>query len=156
MEPNIFDQQILNWCTQNGWDYPQKENGVWYAIAPNAYIPKPVPLAEVFEPIAQEAASLYISSISAAATSFRQVADAISEINWTVSLSPVVAEGFHSVGRGIAELAELLKSPPCKMEMQSDSFPVEEKIKLRDKRNQKMMRSFLQNKFPTNCHHKIR
>ena len=93
MKSNIFDQQILDWCAQNGWDYPQKENGVWYAIAPNAYIPKPVPLAEIFEPIAQEAASLYISSISAATTSFRQVADAISEINWTVSLSPVVAEG---------------------------------------------------------------
>jgi hypothetical protein len=76
MEPDIFDKHILDWCNQNNWERPQKENGTWYAIAPNTCTPQPVPASEEFKQLMDEATDLYNSSIFTVAVSFRQVADA--------------------------------------------------------------------------------
>ena len=58
METNsVLDRYIFNWCQQHGWECPQKENGIWYAIAPNDYMPKPVPLSQSLELSSQQVAA---------------------------------------------------------------------------------------------------
>jgi hypothetical protein len=142
MEPNTFDRHILDWCNQNGWDYPQKKNGMWYAIAPNTYLPQPIPAES-----SRQATLTFGIDISTAEAGFRQASNALNAIDWV--------NAFDSLNKVLAKVTEVLESTQ-KLSLQSSSSTDNAWIKLRDKRNQAMMRTFLRNRFPTSCNHKTR
>ena len=97
MELSIFDQQVLEWCAQNGWEYPQKENGMWYAIAPNTYLPQPVPAES-----SRQATLTFCIDISTAEAGFRQASNALNAIDWT--------NAFDSINKVLAKVTEVLES----------------------------------------------
>jgi len=43
MQPDIFDQLVIRWCSENGWEKPTKVNEEWWAIAPGQFVPQPIP-----------------------------------------------------------------------------------------------------------------
>src|SRR5919202_2698075 len=43
MEPDSAEQLAFSWCEQHGWEQPQFVNGKCWAIAPNCFVPEPIP-----------------------------------------------------------------------------------------------------------------
>lgn len=41
------NQAVLDWCEQNGWKEPQFISNQWWAIAPNSFVPVPIPAEEI-------------------------------------------------------------------------------------------------------------
>lgn len=39
----MVPKEVDNWCKKNGWTEPVFKQGIYYAIAPNTVVPKPIP-----------------------------------------------------------------------------------------------------------------
>jgi len=137
-ELDILDRLVLDWCQKNGWDTPQKINGIWYAIAPNCYVPEPVRIsAELNEHISRLSWAGGGGLESTIRTAFAQLIGRINAVDFR-GLAPLMKE----INRAACSIP--LK-PPCEVET-----PVEVlSIKERDKRNQTMMRGFLKSRSRT-------
>jgi|GEM_PF-4621932 hypothetical protein len=175
-ELNALDRLVLDWCVNNGWDTPQKINGVWWAIAPSRFVPEPVSISYDFNKT--------VSSISLAlgeSQSFvrAMLVEIVEQGTLRRAMAGIAAQG--NIMRALTALAEqggsinkiadtnhsfrlspprsplpfpfVLSIPPSRFSVMEEALEADtpsepESVKSRDKRNQAMMRSFLGSKFP--------
>jgi hypothetical protein len=153
MKPNISDQLIIDWCRENGWEYPSKIDGEWWAIAPGEYVPKPLP--------SERQLNLIIQSLASGLdVAFRHLADSIANVVGAYSREAnfTIADLFSHINVSTVNWDEVLRkfpqtlpSPKANASTPRSIQPITEppppSLKELAKRNKKMMRDFLESKY---------
>jgi hypothetical protein len=147
------DKLILDWCLKHGWEDPRKINGDWWAIAPNSFIPEPVPVAQhisewiTHQTTIHKASALFVNNVLCQLTeetSFEMAAENLGCIDKL--LGEQIRQKRDRRPKAIIKQEIYC---PVSAALGLEMIEKQQKQKQRVDSNQELMRSFLKRKFST-------